>query len=125
MRYLLDTHVLLWWLDDSSRLSNLAKEIIIDPNNLIFVSSVSTWEITIKKASGKLIAPDNLEKTILDCSFRALPITIKHTLHLENLDKYHSDPFDRLLICQAITENLILITSNTLIEKYQISTLKA
>jgi len=125
MRYLIDTHVLLWWLDDNVSLSSIAKDTISNPNNVIFLSAVSTWEIAIKKALGKLVAPDNLENVILDCNFTPLPVTIKHTLYLENIDNHHDDPFDRLLISQAITENLVFITRDNKIQQYQIPIIKA
>ena len=80
MSYLLDTHTFIWWIQDNLNLSYKSKEVISNPNNLIFVSSVNTWEITIKKSLGKLKVPDNLESIILKCGFEVLPITIKHTL---------------------------------------------
>ena len=120
MGYLLDTHTFIWWIQDNLNLSYKSKEVISNPNNLIFVSSVNTWEITIKKSLGKLNVTDNLENIILKCGFEVLPINIKHTLYIENLDKYHDDPFDRLLISQAIIENLTLITRDENIIKYKI-----
>ena len=87
MSYLLDTHVLLWWLEDNPTLAAESKKIISNPNNLVFVSPVSTWEITTKKALGKLDASDNLEQVILECCFDNLPITIKHTIQVNFLHK--------------------------------------
>jgi PIN domain nuclease of toxin-antitoxin system len=120
MSYLLDTHTFIWWIEDNLSLSYQSKQIISNPNNLIFVSAVNTWEITIKKSLGKLNVPGNLEEIILQCGFDILPITIKHTLSIEHLDKYHDDPFDRLLISQAIIENLTIITRDEKIIKYKV-----
>jgi PIN domain nuclease of toxin-antitoxin system len=123
--YLLDTHVLLWWLEDNPTLAAESKKIISNPNNLVFVSPVSTWEITIKKALGKLDAPDNLEQVISECGFDNLPITIRHTIYVENLENHHEDPFDRLLISQAIIENLSIITRDNKIIQYKVPTVIA
>lgn len=120
MSYLLDTHTFIWWIEDNLNLSYQSKQIISNPNNLIFISAVNTWEITIKKSLGKLNVPGNLEEIILQCGFDILPITIKHTLSIEHLDKYHDDPFDRLLISQAIIENLTIITRDEKIIKYKV-----
>lgn len=120
MSYLLDTHTFIWWLEDNSTLSKESRKIIEDSNNIIYVSSVNTWEIFIKKSLGKLKIPNNLEETILHSGFDHLPITIKHTIFLDNLEKYHDDPFDRLLISQVIIENLTLITRDKEIIKYKI-----
>lgn len=120
MSYLLDTHTFIWWIEDNVNLSYQSKQIISNPNNLIFISAVNTWEITIKKSLGKLSVPGNLEEIIYQCGFDILPITIKHTLSIENLDKYHDDPFDRLLISQAMIENLTIITRDEKIIKYKV-----
>ena len=125
MSYLLDTHTLLWWLEDNPSLSFESKKIISNPNNLIFVSPVNTWEITIKKALGKLETPEDLEQAILDCSFNHLPITIKHTIFVENLENHHDDPFDRLLIAQAKIEGLTIITRDNKITRYNVPVITA
>lgn len=120
MSYLLDTHTLIWWLEDNSTLTTEARKIISNLNNLIFVSPVNTWEISIKKALGKINAPDNLEQVILECGFDSLNINIKHTIFVEQLENYHDDPFDRLLISQAVIEGLTLITRDSKIAQYKI-----
>jgi PIN domain nuclease of toxin-antitoxin system len=120
MSYLLDTHTFIWWIEDNLNLSYQSKQIISNPNNLIFISAVNTWEITIKKSLGKLNVLGNLEEIILQCGFDVLPIAIKHTLFIESLDKHHDDPFDRLLISQAIIENLTIITRDEKIIKYKV-----
>ncbi|WP_341760855.1 MULTISPECIES: type II toxin-antitoxin system VapC family toxin [unclassified Candidatus Tisiphia] len=120
MSYLLDTHTLLWWLEDNPTLTVESRKIISNPNNLIFVSSVNSWEITIKKALGKLEAPNNLEQVILESGFDPLPININHTIFVEKLENYHDDPFDRLLISQAIIEGLTIITRDNKITQYSV-----
>jgi PIN domain nuclease of toxin-antitoxin system len=125
MAYLLDTHTLLWWLEDNPSLNIKARATISNSNNLVYVSPVSTWEITIKKALGKLKAPNDLEQVILKCGFEQLPIIIKHTNHIENLENYHGDPFDRLLISQALVEKLTIITRDKNIVKYNVPTIPA
>ncbi|MEY4463052.1 MAG: hypothetical protein RLZZ81_23 [Pseudomonadota bacterium] len=124
MKYLLDTHILLQWLNNDRTLPHKISEIIANPDNIIFVSSVNTWEITIKKSLGKLEAPNDLEKAIEANEFQKLPITIEHSTYTANLPLYHKDSFDRLLIAQAIVEGLTLLTCDTHISKYSVHTIK-
>lgn len=123
MKFLLDTHTLLWWLDDNPTLSKKAKHVI--EKHIIFVSSVSALEIAIKKSLRKLEAPDNLEQVIKINNFIPLPISITHALSISNLPNHHDDPFDRLLIAQARCENLTLITRDANIIKYDIAIIEA
>ena len=125
MSYLLDTHTLLWWLDENPMLSTEATTIISSPQNIIFVSAVSAWEISIKKAIGKLEAPDNLEEAIAYNNFIPLEITIKDGNLAGKLPNYHNDPFDRMLIAQAMNNNLTLITRDSKIPQYQVKTILA
>lgn len=125
MTYILDTHVLLWWLDDPKLLSKETQNILHDISNIIYVSSVSTWEIVIKQSLGKLKVPRQIFDVIDKESFFELPISIKHTKCLSTLPDYHRDPFDRLLIAQAIIEKSTLITSDKMIAKYSIPIIKA
>ena len=120
MKYILDTHILLWWLNDDKKLDSNKKKIIANPNNLIFISAVNIWEIEIKKALGKLVIPESYIKTCIETQFTELPITISHISYLAKLDNHHSDPFDRLLICQSIAENCILITEDKILKSYDI-----
>ncbi len=99
MNLLLDTHVLLWWLDDPSTLSDRAESAIRDPDNNVLVSAATVWEIIIKKAIGKLDAPDDLDQALRDCGFAALPVTVPHALAVRSLPTHHRDPFDRMLVC--------------------------
>jgi PIN domain nuclease of toxin-antitoxin system len=122
---LLDTHVLLWWLDDPAVLSGTARAAIADGGNPVFVSAAAVWEITIKKARGKLEAPDDLEEILAEERFQGLPITIPHALEIAQLPHIHEDPFDRIQVAQARLENLTLVTRDKLIKKYDISILEA
>jgi PIN domain nuclease of toxin-antitoxin system len=116
--FLLDTHILLWWLSDDSRLVEKARELIREPTHLIFVSAASLWELSIKKALGKLAAPDNLESSILAAKFQPLPITFRHALLAGSLPRHHEDPFDRMLIAQAQSEGLTLLTHDVSLRPY-------
>src|SRR5258707_12108504 len=101
MTLLLDTHAFLWWLDDPQKLSKAARKAIGDGNNTVYISAAVAWEITIKRALGKLEAPDDLEAAITANRFLSLPISIAHTQAVRSLPDHHRDPLDRLLIAQA------------------------
>nr|WP_318781185.1 type II toxin-antitoxin system VapC family toxin [Amazonocrinis nigriterrae] len=98
---------------------------ISNPENIIFVSAVSAWEIAIKKAIGKLSAPDNLAEAISVNCFEPLLITIEHGSKAGSLPNYHNDPFDRMLIAQAMSENLIIISRDTQFSQYGVSVIPA
>ncbi len=122
-RLLLDTHVLLWWLADSKALGKQARTLIAAPANSVFVSAVSTWEISIKKMRGLLQAPDDLDAIVEEEGFEKLAITLFHGERAGALPEIHRDPFDRMLIAQAQAEGLELITADTEIAKYGIKTI--
>jgi PIN domain nuclease of toxin-antitoxin system len=122
MRLLLDTPALLWWLADEG-LTDQARDAIADQANLVMVSAVSAWEISIKKALGKLAAPDDLEQQMDDGGFTALPITIKHGIAAGGLPRHHDDPFDRMLIAQAVAEGLTVITHDKRFAEYNVTIL--
>jgi PIN domain nuclease of toxin-antitoxin system len=117
---LLDTHVLLWWLDDPGRLSKDARKAIRDGRNAVYVSAAVAWEIAIKKALGKLDAPDDLEAALEASRFLPLPVTIAHALAVRSLPDHHRDPFDRLLIAQALHEGFRLVSRDPVIAKYPV-----
>ncbi len=122
--YLIDTHILLWWLSDDKKLSKNARSLIEDADNRILASSVSVWEIAIKKSLKKLKVPDNL-KTIVEASdIEFLPITADHAWRVEQLPAIHNDPFDRLLIAQCMVEDLVFITADKIIPTYKIKCIK-
>ena len=118
MRLLLDTHVFLWSVADSPELPKKAKEAIRDADE-VFVSAASLWEIAIKVGLGKLNAnPQDLLKAIPDSGFTELPITALHAAHVESLPEHHKDPFDRLLVAQALMEPMHLLTADSQLKVY-------
>lgn len=122
MRLLLDTHALLWWLADDG-LTDQARDAVADQANLVMVSAVSAWEISIKKALGKLTAPDDLEQQIDEGGFAPLPITIRHGIAAGELPRHHDDPFDRMLIAQAVAEGLTVLTHDKHFADYDVAIL--
>ena len=124
-RLLLDTHALVWWLSDVSRLSQAARAAIAEPRNDIFVSAISGWEIAVKRAKGRMTAPDHLSEMIEERGFNHLPLTFHHAEQAGLLPMHHRDPFDRLLVAQAQAEGLVLVTRDARIPRYGIRTLAA
>ncbi|RMD62501.1 type II toxin-antitoxin system VapC family toxin [Candidatus Parcubacteria bacterium] len=123
MNLLLDTHALLWWLADDERLSERAREVIANPANLVFVSAVSGWEISIKHALGRLeIDFPLLRNEVENNGFEQLNITFEHGLAAGALPPHHRDPFDRMLVAQARCEGLILVSSDRCIAAYDVET---
>jgi len=122
---LLDTHTLIWALADNPELAAAAREAIIDGNNIVFVSAVSVWEISIKKALAKLDAPDTLLEEIERHRFTPLEIALEHADRAGKLPPLHLDPFDRMLIAQAQSEQLTLVTRDSEIQKYAVHCLVA
>ena len=118
MRILLDTHIYLWWLDDSPLLSAEARKMITDADS-VYVSAASLWEAVIKISLGKLEAvPSDLAEGIRESGFEPLPITPEHTLALSRLAHFHKDPFDRMLLAQSLGEPLRLLTADALLPPY-------
>ncbi len=125
MNLLLDTHVLLWSIADDPRLSADTLREMADKRNRLVVSVISSWEITIKAQKGRLRIPDDLRAQIRATKAEILPVTLDHTLAVGDLPALHGDPFDRLLIAQARTEGLTLVTSDTQISRYDVAVLPA
>ena len=125
MNLLLDTHVLLWWLSDDSALGTEARAAIANPETEVFVSAASAWEIAIKVGLGKLDAPDDLEAALVANSFQPLPIEVAHALAADRLPEHHRDPFDRMLIAQAMVEGLTLVTHDRAFGAYEVALLDA
>jgi PIN domain nuclease of toxin-antitoxin system len=118
MRLLLDTHVFLWWLSDDRRLTPAARNQIADATD-VYVSSATIWEIAIKVALGKLEADvEALVQDIAKNDFLELPITARHAAAVRTLPMLHGDPFDRLLVAQAITEPLRFLTHDVKLTAY-------
>lgn len=123
MKLLLDTHILIWWLSEDRRLSQPETDIITDPDNLIFVSAATAWEIAVKRMIGKLEAPDDLPAALAANNFLELPITIEHSQKLYQLPLHHNDPFDRIMVAQAMSEDLTFMTRDAKIALYEIRTI--
>ena len=122
MRLLLDTHAFLWWLTDSPRLSVPARQAIADETNEVLVSAASAWEITTKHRLGRLpnseaVASD-VKGVIARQDFDELPIIVEDAARAGALPGPHRDPFDRLLIAQALLGNLVLVSNETLFDRY-------
>lgn len=120
MRLLLDTHAFLWW--DNDELPPLVTHRIQQADE-VYVSAVSAWEIAIKVGLGKLTAKVELASAIADYGFLPLPISLEHAGATRKLPTLHRDPFDRMLIAQAIFEQLVLVTDDRLIRAYRVKTL--
>ncbi len=118
MRLLLDTHVYLWWLQDGRRLSRVARAKIADASK-VFISSASIWEVSIKAGVGKLdVDVDALVASISENGFIELPVTATHAAKVRDLPQIHRDPFDRLLVAQAICEPLTFLTLDEVLKNY-------
>ncbi|RZB17366.1 type II toxin-antitoxin system VapC family toxin [Streptomyces sp. F001] len=124
MKVLADTHVVIWWLLDSSELPDDIKD-LLDTEVEAYVSAVTPWEVAVKQTLGKLDAPADLPERVRDCQLKQLPITAQHGIHAARLPLHHRDPFDRILVAQAQLEGLTLITRDTWIQKYDVPLLRA
>ena len=120
---LLDTHALIWFISDPKKLLESTYGIIADPSRDIYLSSAAIWEISIKRALGRLETPDNLLSVLDENKIEVLNITGEHALGVASLPLIHQDPFDRMQIVQAQKEGLILVTRDKKIKKYQVETL--
>ena len=121
MKLLLDTQLLLWAAAKRERLSAGAKEHLDDPANELVFSAASLWEITIKASLGRddfRVEPRILRRALLDHGYTELPITSEHAVHVEGLASLHKDPFDRILLAQALVEGITLLTADELLAQY-------
>jgi PIN domain nuclease of toxin-antitoxin system len=127
MNLLLDTNVILWWFGGSTRIKKPLRAQIADQANIVFISSVSTWEIAIKAAIGKLRLPSDpksyLAPRIVRAGLTVLPVLPDHTYEVFALPMHHVDPFDRLLIAQARINDLVLVTGDRAFDAYDVRTL--
>lgn len=123
MRFLVDTHTMLWALGEPSSLSTAARDAIADPANLVVVSSASLWECAIKASIGKLDLPEDFFDSIPEAGYEVLPIRITHLNVYRTLPMHHRDPFDRMLVAQARAETLTLISRDTEIANYDVDIL--
>ena len=124
MKYLLDTHTLLWITTDDPKLSKKAKNIYLDAENEILLSIASIWELAIKSSIGKITFQKDLDEFvdvhIKGNNIEILKIELPHVLRIEKLPFHHRDPFDRLIIAQAIEDNLKILGANNIFDKYKV-----
>ncbi|MDM8515916.1 type II toxin-antitoxin system VapC family toxin [Desulfobacterales bacterium HSG16] len=124
MNVLLDTHAFLWWITDDSQLSVTARNIIKNNRNILYWSAASSWEVAIKYALGRLPLPEEPEtflmKELEGNMINSLPIADKDAFHAGQLPRHHNDPFDRMLIAQAQTESLVLLSCDSLFNLYDV-----
>jgi PIN domain nuclease of toxin-antitoxin system len=122
VRLLLDTHALIWWLSDNKLLSKTANEAVAEPSNVVYVSAASAWEIATKHRIGKLPLAGRRDEALSDViareQFRELPISLSHGESAGALPGAPRDPFDRMLIAQALAENLTLVSNERLFDAF-------
>lgn len=121
MKLLLDTHILLWTAGLPDRLSDVALDLIEDPDNSLFFSAASLWEVAIKRALDRpdfQVDPRLLRRALLDNGYAELPVTSEHAVSLDRLPDAHKDPFDRILVAQALVEGLTLVTADDRLRQY-------
>ena len=124
MNLILDTHVFIWWVEGNERLSKSALKIISDPKNTVHISAVVAWEIAIKAQLGSLLITrsprEYIAEHVVKSGFVPLPISLSHASRVSELPALHKDPFDRILIAQALHENYSLVSNNEVIKKYKV-----
>ena len=129
MNVLVDTHVWIWSLADPSRLSAESRSLLSSSRNVIYLSAASAWELAIKAALGKIELPEPVETYVPTRMARqgitALPITHAHALRVSALPPHHRDPFDRLLVAQALVERLPILTADTAFDRYDVEVIRA
>lgn len=117
-RLLLDTHVLLWWLMEDRKLKANVRAVLAAPENLVFVSAASVWELRIKEGLGKVDLPADFEEVLAEQSFEQLSVTAAHAHALRGLPLHHRDPFDRMLVAQSALEGLTIVTHDDALRAY-------
>jgi len=122
---LLDTHAVLWWLSDDPTLSKPARSAISDPENTVYLSAVVVWEMRIKQGIGKLQLPGDFKDALDGQAFSKLPVTVDHAHAVAELPAIHRDPFDRMLVAQAVVEGMIIVTRDRRIAEYGVDVVVA
>ena len=121
MKLLLDTQILLWAAGEPKRLSAAARKLLNDPRNELLFSAASLWEIAIKKTLGRedfRVEPRLLRRGLIDNGYTELPVTSQHAVNIDSLPPLHKDPFDRLLLAQALSEGITLVTGDAQLARY-------
>jgi PIN domain nuclease of toxin-antitoxin system len=121
VKLVLDTHAALWWLSDDARLGPEAARHLTDDTNQVLLSAAVVWEVAIKRSLGKLDAPEDLAPTLLGAGARPLPVTLDHTAAVGALPWHHRDPFDRLLVAQALIEGAALVSRDEPLRRYGVA----
>lgn len=124
MNLLLDTHVLLWWLAGDERLSASTRRAILRPTTRVYISAASIWEIAIKSQLGKLSLPEGLIEELERQGFEELAVTFEDAFAAGALPPHHQDPFDRMLIAQAVNRDLLLVTAGRHFAEYDVRLLQ-
>ena len=124
MSLLLDSHVLLWWLEGNPRLGSRVRDLLADPKRRVYVSAATVWEIGIKQALGKIMVPEALVDVIEAEGFDELPISARHAQAASLLPNHHRDPFDRMLAAQAMLENMRLVSHDKALLAYDVEVLR-
>lgn len=127
MNLILDTHTVLWFGRASPQLSREALQLIQDPENDLFLSIASPWEVGIKISTGKLVLGEPVDaffsEQIRLLSLRLLPVSLAHVARVATLPFHHRDPFDRMLVAQSLTENMALVSADAILDAYGITRL--
>ena len=123
MRLLLDTHAALWWLSNDQRFSATAAVHVNDPSNQLLLSAAVVWEVAIKRSIGKLDTPDGFGPALLGAGMLPLAVGFEHASAVEHLPWHHRDPFDRLLVAQALIEGATLLSSDRALQAYDVPVL--
>lgn len=118
MKLLLDTHAALWWLADDDRIGEQVIRHLTDDTNQVLISAIVVWEVAIKRSLGKLDAPEDLAPTLLGAGAQPLPVTLEHAAAVEKLPWRHRDPFDRMLVAQALTEDAAIVSRDEPLSGY-------
>jgi len=124
MKILMDTHILIWFLEDSKRLRSQYIDLLVNPINIIYFSSISIAEMAIKASKNKLRYPDDMVDLCIKQDFQELSFTSKHSILLKDLPLIHNDPFDRMLIVQAQGENILMMSEDKIFFQYDVQLIK-
>ncbi len=122
-RFLLDSHIVYWAMGEPDRLRSDVRS-LLESGVEAFVSAATLWELNIKAAKGRLVIPSNFEQSLMESGFNELGVRWHHAQYTQQLPKLHGDPFDRLLIAQAITEELTLISRDKIVAQYPVSSMQ-
>jgi PIN domain nuclease of toxin-antitoxin system len=121
VKLLLDTHAALWYLSDDDQLGDQARVHLDDEANHVLLSAAVVWEIAIKRSLGKLQAPDEYLQLLLDAGAQPLAVSLDHAAAVESLPQHHRDPFDRILVVQALTEQAALVSRDGALQPYGVT----